>query len=219
MKAEAIGRPGGLQVLRHEAWILNMEDISTAHCTVPMEYLKPMVAARSCAQEMLMDKSLSCLADVQRTLKAKAPLLLSLDRSFKCELEWLSSSSDAEYNEAIKRCILGCFPSTSSSLSLAQACMKLEVLIHSDQAKFAALRSQSEIQTVRKILDKMVAGVAPNPDIKDGGDLFAKVWDRLQYFIQAEISSEAPPWGSMNSGDARTLGKQELWGHMKSGEA
>ena len=219
MKAEAIGRPGGLQVLRHEAWILNMEDISTAHCTVPMEYLKPMVAARSCAQEMLMDKSLSCLADAQRTLKAKAPLLLSLDRSFKCELEWLSSSSDAEYNEAIKRCILGCFPSTSSSLSLAQACMKLEVLIQSDQAKFAALRSQSEIQTVRKILDKMVAGVAPNPDIKDGGDLFAKVWDRLQYFIQAEISSEAPPWGSMNSGDARTLGKQELWGHMKSGEA
>ena len=217
MKAEAIGRPGGLQVLRHEAWILNMEDISTAHCTVPMEYLKPMVAARSCAQEMLMDKSLSCLADVQRTLKAKAPLLLSLDRSFRCELEWLSSSSDVEYNETIHRCILRCFPSASSSVSLAQACMKLDILIHSDQAKLAALRSQSELQTVRKILDKMVAGVAPNPDIKDGGDLFAKVWDRLQYFIQVEIPCEAP-MGSMSSGDARTLGKQENWGSMNSGD-
>ena len=114
-----------------------------------------------------MDKSLSCLADVQRQLKSSGPLLLSLDRSFRCELEWLSSSADAEYVETIHRCILECFPSASSSITLAQACMKLAILIQSDQAKLAALRSQSGTQTVRKILDKMVAGVPPNPPIKD----------------------------------------------------
>ena len=174
MKGEAIGRPGGLQILRHEAWILNMEDVTTTHCTVPMEYLKPMVAARSCAQEMLMDESLSCLADVQRQLKSSGPLLLSMDRSFRCELEWLGGSADAQYLEAIHRSILACLPSASSSISLNQACMKLAILIQSDQARFAALRSQSEIQTVRKIVDKMVAGVPPNPSIKDGGDLFSQ---------------------------------------------
>ena len=206
MKGEAIGRPGGLQVLRHEAWILHFGDVDTA-CKVPMEYLKPMAAARSCAQEMLMDKSLSCLADVQRQLKSSGPLLLSMDRSFRCELEWLGGSADAQYLEAIHRSILACLPSASSSISLNQACMKLAILIQSDQARFAALRSQSEIQTVRKIVDKMVAGVPPNPSIKDGGDLFSKVWDRLQYFVKVEITSpEAPLWGSMNSGEAWTPG-------------
>ena len=202
MKGGAIGRLGGLQILKHGTWILHLGDVGTA-CKVPMEYFKPMAAARSCAPEMLMDKSLSCVADVQRQLKSSGPLLLSLDRSFRCEPEWLSSSADAEYFEAIHRCILECFPSASGSISLAQACMKLAILTQSDQAKLAALRSQSEIQTVRKILDKMVAGVPPNPSIKGGGDLFAKVWGRLQYFIRVEIPCpEAPPWGSMNSGDA-----------------
>ena len=202
MKGEAIGRPGGLQVLRHEAWILHFGDVDTA-CKVPMEYLKPMAAARSCAQEMLMDKSLSCLADVQRQLKSSGPLPLTS----RCELEWLGSSADAQYLEAIHMCILECFPSASSSISLNQARIKLAILIQSDPARFAALRSQSEIQTVRKIVDKMVAGVPPNPSIKDGGDLFSKVWDRLQYFVKVEITSpEAPLWGSMNSGEAWTPG-------------
>ena len=194
MKGEAIGRPGGLQVLRHEAWILNLDDVSSP-CTVPEEYLKPMSAARSCAQEMLMDRTLGCLADVQRQLKANAPLLLSLDRSFRCELEWLSSSADDEHCNAMHRAIMQCLPSPSRSLSLAQACMKLDTLIQSDQARFASLRSQSEVQTVRKILDKMIAGVPPNSSIKDGSELFAKVWDKLQYFIQVDIPCPgAPLW-------------------------
>ena len=89
--------------------------------------------------------------------------------------------------------------------------MKLAILIQRDQAKLAALRFQSGIQTVREILDKMVAGVPPNPSIKEGGTSSPR-------FIMAETPCpEAPPWGSMDSGDARTLGKHELWGSMKSG--
>jgi hypothetical protein len=194
MKAEAIGRPNGLEVLRHEAWILDFKD-SDKPCAVPPKYLRPMAAARSCAQEMLMDQSLTCLADVQRQLKANASLLLSMDRSFRCELEWLETSADAEYSMAIHRAIIECMPSHSTPISMAQACTKLDSLIASDKAKFSALRSQSEIQTARKILDKMVAGVSPNSSVRDGGSLFAKIWDRLQYFVSVEIPCpEAPPW-------------------------
>jgi hypothetical protein len=187
---------------------------ATAPCKVPVEYLKPMRAARSCAQDLLLDQSMTCLADVQRKLKGSGPLLLSMDRSFRCELDWLATSADAEYYEAIHRCILECLPTASSFITLGQACIKLGALSQSDQAKFAALRSQSEIQTVRRILDKMVAGVPPSPTIKDGGDLFCQVWDRLQYFMRVEIASPEAP---------TTLGKHELWGGMNfctnSGEA
>ena len=172
--------------MRHESWIMELKDVDKP-CKVPQEYLKPMVAARCCAQEILMDQSLSCLGDAQSQLKANAPMLISMDRSFMCELEWLANSADECYLVAIHRAILSCLPSASSPVTMPQACMKLDALMQSDQAKFASLRSQSEIQTVRKILDKMVAGVPPQASVKDGGALFTKVWDRLVHFIMVEV--------------------------------
>lgn len=189
LKGLAIGKPKGLSPLRHEQWILNLDmpDNDAEKCPVPAEMLKQMAAARACAQEMLTDPGHSCLADLQSALKGSSNLLLSMDRSFRCELEWLVNGADEQYVKSIHDAIVQCLPSATADITMGQACIKLDALLESDKAKFASLRSQSEIKTVRKVLDKMATGVAPDVSVKSGGPLFEKVWGRLQYFVIVEI--------------------------------
>jgi len=137
-------------------------------------FLKPMVTARECAQEILMEQGSTCLADLQRQLKASSGLLLSMDRSFRCELEWLCNAADEHLATAIHKAIENCLPSSTVRITLSQACAKLDALMDSDKAKFASLRSQSEIKAVRRLLDKMSAGVSPDPSVKSGGRFFIR---------------------------------------------
>jgi len=162
-------------------------------------FLKPMVAARRCAQEILMEQGSTCLADLQRQLKASSGLLLSMDRSFRCELEWLCNAADEHLATAIHKAIEDCLPTSTVRITLSQACSRLDALLESDKAKFASLRSQSEIRAVRRVLDKMVAGVSPDSSVKAGGDIFEKVWNRLQYFVVVQIPG-AEAWGLNNPG-------------------
>jgi len=191
IKGLALGKVKGLPILRHEAWILDIEGKDDT-CEVPWHLLQSMASARACAQEMLMDPDMACLADLQRQLRSNASLLLSMDRSFRFELEWLAQAGDEHFAKAIHKEILNCMPSATVNITLSQACARLGSLLEGDMAKFASLRSQSEIKTVRKVLDKMVTGVSPDCSVKAGGPLFEQVWGRLQYFIVVN-TGEAPP--------------------------
>lgn len=186
IKDLALGKVKGLPILRYEAWILDRKDQDDT-CEVPWHLLQAMVSARACAQEMLVDPSLACLADMQRQLRNNSSLLLSMDRSFRFELEWIANAGDEQLGQAIHRSILDCLPSQSASITLSQACTKLGHLLDSDMGKFASLRSQSEIKTVRKVLDKMATGVSPDCSVRAGGPLFEQVWARLQHFIIVKV--------------------------------
>jgi hypothetical protein len=122
-----------------------------------------------------------------------------MDRSFRCELEWLCNAADEHLATAIHKAIENCLPSSTVRITLSQACAKLDALMDSDKAKFASLRSQSEIKAVRRLLDKMSAGVSPDPSVKSGGRIFYQVWSRLQYFVVVEIPG-AKAWGLNDSG-------------------
>ena len=188
-KTEATGKLNGLPVMRHESCILDLKNgtADSPKCEVPQAILSSMISARACAEEMLNDPSFTCLADLQRVLKNSASLLLSMDRSFRLELEWLATGADDQYIACIHASILACLPSATARVTLVQACSKLDALLASGKGKFCALRSQGEIKTVRKVLDKMVAGVPPDASIRNGGRIFEKAWDRFQYFIVADI--------------------------------
>ena len=153
-------------------------------------YLKPMIKARNCAEEILMKSGSACLADLQRLLQSSSGLLLSMDRSFRCELEWLFNAADKHLATSIQKNILNCMPTSTINITLAQACTRLESLMDSDKVKFGSLRSLSGIKTVKRILDKMLAGVSPDRSVRAGGEVFEKVWDRLQYFIMVKIPSD-----------------------------
>lgn len=176
--------------MRHEAWVLNVEK-SDDQCPVPSTFLSGMAAARACAQEMLIDESLGCLADMQRLLKNSTNLLLSMDRSFKFELEWIESGADEAFVDRVRADILTCMPSQAAVVTLTQSCQKLDDLLQSEKVKFASLRCQSEIKTVRKLLDKMITGVTPDVSVQSGGPVFEAVWRRLQWYASAEVPGEA----------------------------
>ena len=199
IKSLAIGKPGGLPILRHESWILDTDETDEVPTMELENYLKPMIKARNCAEEILMKSGSACLADLQRLLKSSSGLLLSMDRSFRCELEWLFNAADEHLATSIQKNILNCMPTSTINITLAQACTRLESLMDSDKVKFGSLRSLSEIKTVKRILDKMLAGVSPDRSVRAGGEVFEKVWDRLQYFIMVKIPSDEA-WKFNNPG-------------------
>eukprot|EP00972_Heterocapsa_arctica_P081009 11937662-Heterocapsa_arctica.AAC.1 len=52
--------------------------------------------------------------------------------------------------------------------------------------QFSSLRSQSEIRTIGRIIEKMLSDVTPDISVKAGGPIFDKMFNQLHWFIKFE---------------------------------
>jgi hypothetical protein len=184
LKTQALGKKGGLPLMRHERWILD-GDVCSGDCEVPDAAISQMKAARSCAEEVLNDQDLACFADIQKVMSSNSTLLLAMDRTFVLELSWLEQHGEQAMQDAMRRRILQCLPSAMVNITLAQCAMKLDELLHSEMGKFSSLRCQGELKSIKKQVAHMAQGMSPKLGFDAGGGIFDKVFKAMPFFLRA----------------------------------
>ena len=185
VKLAAIGYKGGLPKLPFEEWVL--DDNSDIDCVVPDGFFTTMKAARSCALDMLANATVSCLEDMKKILTNNASQLVSIDRSFKLELEYLNSALDTDLVETVQKQILAKLPSTRSVVTMQQAADNLAVLRSSQIGEMCSRYCQAKIEAVRDLVTNMARGVPPDSKLCEDIGFFSTVLQRLACFQRATV--------------------------------
>jgi hypothetical protein len=60
----------------------------------------------------------------------------------------------------------------------------------------ASRASQSTVDTILKIVGKMLIGVAPCDTMKTGGKVYTAAWARLKFFVREEVAGGASVFGT-----------------------
>jgi hypothetical protein len=125
------------------------------------------------------------MADFQsQVLKGGSEVLLNLDRSFKVELAWLQDGAYKALGIAIKDEIVKCLPTQDKAVTLAQCEARLGSLQGQQMYKVAARESQSAVDSIKAIVNKMSRGLAPPESVKTAGGVFTQVWSHLPFFVR-----------------------------------
>ena len=119
-----------------------------------------------------------------QVLKGGSEVLLNLDRSFKVELAWLQDGAYKALGIAIKEQIVKCFATKDKAVTLAQCEARLGSLQEKQMYKVAARESQSAVDSIKAVVNKMSRGLVPAESIKTAGGVFTQVWQLLPFFVR-----------------------------------
>lgn len=187
LKQLAVGAPGGVQALFYEEWF--MDTASKVACALPEDILKPMQAARVCARDIMAEAKLLSFADLRKLMLANASTLMSLDRSFKLELEFLEGPAEGVLGASLDAKALACLPTATIAMSLLDSVSQLNDLLKTKFCNMMPTKHQARVDAVLELVSNMMRGISP--DSKIGGDsaFFRSVLERLATFMRLESAS------------------------------
>ena len=150
LKSKSLGYGNGLERLPYEEWML--PDKSLEECVLPKELISPMQNARLVAREILDDPGIQDFKGMVRALVSSSAMLLSLDRSFKLELEFLQQNGEAAMEKAVETNILGALPSATSASTLSQSLQRLQDIKVSQLGRFCSHASKAQVTCVLELV-------------------------------------------------------------------
>lgn len=126
-----------------------------------------------------------------QVLESAKGALLHADPWFQLELAFLVQNGEGTMATAVDRAIMKCFPSESKPVTFSQANAKLADLGGSKLAKMANRSSQRLIESVKRVVEKMMKGVPPDAKLMStSSNLMGQVWKRLSFFAVEEVQKE-----------------------------
>jgi hypothetical protein len=116
---------------------------------------------------------------------------MSMDRSFRVELDFLRSGASEALEKAVQRKVLNTLPSATKPVSLAKACAALIDLRNSTLGAMCSIASQGQIDCVHEIVSLMQRGISPDPAIAKGGNFYELVMTQLPFFQRLTVNGQA----------------------------
>ena len=181
LKSRSLGYGYGLELLPYESWMLPARTMEETE--VPAQLLAEMQRARLCAKEILNDTTIQDFATMVKVLIGSSGQLLSLDRSFKLELEFLQQNGEAAVQQAVEANILAVLPSATRASSLTQSYQALQDLKQSQLGKFCTHSPKAQMTCVLDVVGNMSKGVCPDIKFASASDFYALVWQQLPHFM------------------------------------
>ena len=185
IKSRSLGYGNGLELLPYESWMLPSRAMEETE--VPAHLLLEMQRARLCAKEILNDSTIQDFGTMVKVLIASSTQLLSLDRSFKLELEFVQQNGEAAVQKAVETSILAVLPSATRASSLTQSYQALQDLKQSQLGKFCNHASKAQVTCVLEVVGNMSKGVCPDNKFSSASDFYALVWKQLPHFMRREV--------------------------------
>ena len=77
-----------------------------------------------------------------------------------------------------------CFATKDKAVTMAQCEARLGSLQQKQMYKVASRESQSAVDSIKAVVNKMSRGLAPAESIKTAGGVFTQVWGLLPFFVR-----------------------------------
>jgi hypothetical protein len=185
LKSKSLGLGNGLELLPYEEWMV--PDRSLEECMLPKDLIAPMQNARLCAREILDDPGIQDFKGMVKAVLASSAMLLSLDRSFKLELEFLQQNGEAAMEKAVEKNILAALPSATKATTLSQSMQSLQDIKVSQLGRFCSHASKAQVTCVLELVANMTKGVAPDGKFATASTFYTNVWEQLPYFMRRGV--------------------------------
>ena len=187
MKNQLVGRKGGLPPLKYEQILLGKIATQPA-LKVSGPLFVEMLASRTTAMELLADERLQCFEDMKRALAQAESTLLSLDRSWKVDADFLNTCAEGALDEICKQKLLDTLPAEGVEVSIGNAEAEAQALRASDLGQWSSNAMQGTMDLFVEVLDKFKRGNAP--DDRLGEDFWwQRVLERMSFFMVVKTSS------------------------------
>ena len=146
-----------------------------------------MQAARKCAHDILSDPKVSSFADVRKLLISNASTLISLDRSFKLEFDFVQGPCERVLADAVDSKLLACLPTQTLAVSYEQAISSLNLLQKSKFHDLSSSSMQARAAVVVEMVANMSRGIAPDASCGTHSEFYATVLKRLEAFARQKM--------------------------------
>ena len=185
LKSRSLGYGDGLELLPCGSWVLPARTMEETE--VPAQLLLEMLRARPCAKEIPNDKTTQDFSTMVKVLIASSTQLLSLDRAFKLELEFVQQKGEATVQKAVETNILAVLPSATRASSMTQPYQGLQDFKQSQLGKFCNHACKAQVTCVLEVVGNMSKGVCPDIKFASASDFYALVWKQLPHFMRREV--------------------------------
>jgi hypothetical protein len=160
-----------------------------AKITIHESVLADMQACRKIAKELCSSSNVSSFGDMRAILQGKADQLVSLDRTFVLELQYISMSAEGVLQNAVQDQMLLTLPTATKAVTFAQSSHALAQLKGSDAVKLSNAATKAQLDTVEEVIANLQRGLAPQQSFGANGGFFEKVALLLPNFQRVAVSS------------------------------
>ena len=187
MKTASIGKKDGLKPLLHEDLVHTFDD--DAECEVEQSTtFDSMKQARELAAGMLDTKHVQCFEDYRRMLIGAEACLLSVDPSFRLEIE-IVNNFEPIMDAHIEASIFKLLPSQTKFVTLEEAELGLSALRDDRTFRLSSMTTQAKVTTLRDIITNMIGSISPVLSIGANGGFYGKVLGSLAFFCNSSEDS------------------------------
>lgn len=168
--------------LRYEEWILPAATSETD--IVDKALLAPLLLARQLASKLLQAKDIDSVEMMKTALAEKGMELVSLDKTFRIELDYVESHLAPALLNILEGQLLLALPSGLRVLSMTMSSLELSKIATSDLAKMLGGVMQRKIEAVQEIVQHLFRGIAPDQTIGDASSFYKNVLAQLPFFVR-----------------------------------
>ena len=169
----------------------------TAAVTIDVAVLADYTAARKSANAMFGLEDWKNSAALTSMFKAKAPMLLPLDRSFSLEIGLVQALGGEAGAALLQDRCLQALPNEAAQRfpSLEHACQRMAVIVQSELFGFCSRPAQAPIHMVYDVLDKLDRGHSPNID-QFSSQPFLRIVQTVLPLFASCVDEEHQPGGA-----------------------
>ena len=169
----------------------------TAAVTIDVAVLADYTAARKSANAMFGLEDWKNSAALTSMFKAKAPMLLPLDRSFSLEIGLVQALGGEAGAALLQDRCLQALPNEAALRfpSLEHACQRMAVIVQSELFGFCSRPAQAPIHMVYDVLDKLDRGHSPNID-QFSSQPFLRIVQTVLPLFASCVDEEHQPGGA-----------------------
>ena len=169
----------------------------TAAVTIDVAVLADYTAARKSANAMFGLEDWKNSAALTSMFKAKAPMLLPLDRSFSLEIGLVQALGGEAGAALLQDRCLQALPNEAAQRfpSLEHACQRMSVIVQSELFGFCSRPAQAPIHMVYDVLDKLDRGHSPNID-QFSSQPFLRIVQTVLPLFASCVDEEHQPGGA-----------------------
>ena len=194
LKSAAVGH--NLIPLLFEDSLLGKAGLAAA-VTIDVAVLADYTAARKSANAMFGLEDWKNSAALTSMFKAKAPMLLPLDRSFSLEIGLVQALGGEAGAALLQDRCLQALPNEAAQRfpSLEHACQRMSVIVQSELFGFCSRPAQAPIHMVYDVLDKLDRGHSPNID-QFSSQPFLRIVQTVLPLFASCVDEEHQPGGA-----------------------
>ena len=195
LKSAAVGH--NLIPLLFEDSLIGKAGHTTAAVTIDVAVLADYTAARKSANAMFGLEDWKNSAALTSMFKAKAPMLLPLDRSFSLEIGLVQALGGEAGAALLQDRCLQALPNEAAQRfpSLEHACQRMSVIVQSELFGFCSRPAQAPIHMVYDVLDKLDRGHSPNID-QFSSQPFLRIVQTVLPLFASCVDEEHQPGGA-----------------------